>query len=821
MTHHNLPRIRALLSASLLSFAGALFGLFVSANASAQRYVAISAGLDHSCGVRETGEVFCWGSNSGGQLGDGSFTPSAIPVRVAGLEPATAVSVGIRHTCAIVSGGKVKCWGEGTTGQLGNASSISSLMPVEVSGITTATAIESGDFHACALLTGGSVRCWGSDFHGSLGNDAATASSNVPVAVALGANNATVLSVGADHACVRRSTGAVACWGKNSAGQIGDGSSGTDRPMPFDLPGVTSATTVTAGESHSCLALTSGAVQCWGRGTVGQLGTASTSSAVPRTATGVSNVTQMALGDAHTCARLGDGTVACWGFNTSGQLGREGDNSFSPTLVSGLTTIAQISAGASHNCALRASGELLCWGRGRSGQLGTGGSLQSNTATTVLGLTNAASVTVGMTDGFALANFACARRSDSGVVCWGSNGLGQLGNGTNAQSGTPVPVSGITNAAEIKAGNGFACARLADATVKCWGDNSVGQLGNGGGANRNTPVSVSGLADVAQVAVGAAHACARRNDGGSVVCWGANSSGQLGDGTTTSRSTPVAVTGITNATDIAAGESHTCARLATNAIVCWGDNISGQLGNGNTGTDSSVPVFVTGATSIVSGAAIAVGNAHACVRTSSATLACWGRGNSGQLGVGTLSDSNVPVAINTFTTASGRPALGARHSCSIKTPGNTVVCWGNNRSGELGDGLSPTDSRTPIDVFGVANAVSLAAGGSNTCAVISGGTVRCWGSNEGGVLANGAAAPPSSVFVPTRIASTDSVCSLDIDGNGTIDALTDMLVMSRARFGLSGTAVTDNAIGAGATRSDWSSIRHYLQFNCNLSELAP
>jgi alpha-tubulin suppressor-like RCC1 family protein len=387
------------------------------------------------------------------------------------------------------------------------------------------------------------------------------------------------------------------------------------------------------------------------------------------------------------------------------------------------------------------------------------------------------------------------------------------------RSDSPVQVSGITNATEVKAGSNFACARIVNATVRCWGDGADGRLGNGTTTDSNVPVVVSNLTDAAQVAVGGSHACARRT-GGSVVCWGSNASGQLGINVVGgSSTTPQPVTGITNATDIAAGRNNTCARLADNSVKCWGSNSGGQLGNGTTGGVSTVPVTVSGAVGTVANDALGIGTAHVCLRTTSTDLVCWGDNSSFKLGNGVAGDSNVPVNA-AITIATGRPALGSDHTCIRKPPSNTVLCWGDNKAGQVGDPVEVYFSSQPVSVFALSDTLDLAAGADNTCAAISDGSIRCWGVNTSGLLGNGSP-PPRPTPIPTPIAGNDSVCSLDIDGNGSVDALTDGVLLTRARFGLSGSAVTANALGLGAMRTDWESIRDYLQFNCNMSGLVP
>ncbi|MBI4897517.1 MAG: hypothetical protein HY827_04025, partial [Actinobacteria bacterium] len=719
-------RVRSVVLTALSACAfAAMFGV---GQASA---VTVVAGDTHTCATARSGDVFCWGSNANGQLGDGTTTTRNGPVKLAAPADVTALAVGGSHTCALVVDGSVYCWGANAGGQLGDGTTTQSLSPVAVSGLSNVGQIAAGTSHTCALVAGGSVYCWGDNTNGRLG-DGTTTQRSLPVAVS-GIAAATSLSVGDAHACVVEG-GAVKCWGLGTSGQLGNGIASSSS-TPVSVSGVSGAQQVTAGGSHSC-ARVSGAVKCWGLNTNGQLGDGTTTSPRPTavTAGSLSGVTQLAAGGNHTCAADSTPQVTCWGVNTNGQLG---DNSTTqrstPTAVSGLTSLIALSAGSAYTCAVAYVGLVQCWGAGAGGQIGDDGAVQRLVPATVPRLAGGRGFATGQAH-------TCTSLSSGNFWCWGTNGAGQLGDGTSSLRPLPVRNYFANDAFAVTGGQTHTCAALAGGQAKCWGSDGNGQLGDDAAlVSKNLPVNVSGLSTAIRIAAGNTHTCAIVS-GGQAKCWGSDGNLQLGDDAVPSaQPTPVNVAGLTNATEISAGGTTSCAIVSGGQAKCWGNNTSGQIGNGNN-TNQSSPANVSGVTNAV---VIANGLSHACAIISGGTVKCWGSNTNGQLGNNSTTDSNVPV---TVTGVSGATAIdaGDYHTCAVVTLG-AVKCWGAGTFGQLGDGLS-TQSLVAVNVSGLLGVTTVATGQNHACAIEASGRETCWGYAAGHQLGNGSTSNRSTPF---------------------------------------------------------------------------
>jgi len=380
-----------------------------------------------------------------------------------------------------------------------------------------------------------------------------------------------------------------------------------------------------------------------------------------------------------TCASLGQGTgnLSCSStcmFNTSGCASTSPD-------------VFEVALGFSHTCARLSDGTVRCWGRNDDGRLGNGTFTQrSSTPVTVSGLTDAVQVVAG---GY----HSCARRQNGGVVCWGSNLSGQLGNGGTADSAVPVAVSGLSNITTISAGTSHVCAIDAARNVYCWGSANASQLGDGTTSGTyNTPRLVSTF-DGIQVSAGANHTCLRHLNN-TASCWGGNDAEQLGNYTQFGNAIfPVPVvddfgSNITGVGYIGAGDRFSCARQATN-VRCWGSNAYSQLANSGIFGSTPFPSLVSGAFDH-----LAVGERHVCAKRTSGVVACWGSNQNGRLGIGSTSDQSSPA--NLTLPAVFDVTAGGTHTCARPTAGG-VMCWGRNSDGQLGDGTF-SERLSPVNV---------------------------------------------------------------------------------------------------------------------------
>ena len=621
-------------------------------------------------------------------------------------------------------------WGSDYSGQLGNGSTNNNSFPDQViqSGVLagkTITTMAAGHTHSLALCSDGILAAWGCNGYGQLGNGSSGNLSSSPVLVnqsgVLAGKTIIAVAAGTDHSLTLCSDGTLAAWGRNSLGQLGNGStSNNSSPVLVNQSGVLAGKTIiaiSAGAYHNLAMCSDGTVAVWGHNYDGQLGNGSTaSSLIPVLVdqTGIlagRNITSVTTGSAHSLALCSDGTLACWGYNNFGQLGNgsSGNNS-SPVLVSSSgvlagKTVTSVSAGSSHCLALCADGTVAAWGNNEHGQLGNGGGPNSLSPvlvdrTGVLAGRTIIAVTAGSSHSFALC-------SDGTLAAWGYNLYGQIGNGSTSDWSTPVLVnqSGVLagkTITTVAAGGDFSLVLCSDGTLAAWGYNNSGRLGDGSSTNRSSPVLVNRAGVLAgktitTIAAGYSHCLALCSDG-TLTTWGYNSYG--------SRTSPVlvnqsgALAGKT-ISFIAAGYDYSLALCSDGTLAAWGYNSSGQLGNGSTTNSSSpVPVNQSGVLAGKTITAVSACYMHNLALCSDGTLVSWGLNNFGQLGNGAIgpgTDSATPILVNSSDVLAGKTvtaiAAGGYDSLAlVASPPSTVSTLVDLSlgSGSLSPAFAPT-----------------------------------------------------------------------------------------------------------------------------------
>jgi alpha-tubulin suppressor-like RCC1 family protein len=333
-------------------------------------------------------------------------------------------------------------------------------------------------------------------------------------------------------------------------------------------------------------------------------------------------------------------------------------------------------------------------------------------------------------------NHACGTTTDSRVYCWGGIG-GYATDPPDADRTRPAAIATNLRFVDVRSGLNFTCGLATDDRIYCWGLNLEGQLGNGSSSQFSaTPVAVAGTRRWRVLRAGATHACGITL-GGVTFCWGSNTSGQVGDGTRTSRRSPVRVQGGLTFQRLSTGWTHNCAVTAAKKAYCWGENVRGQLGD-RTSTDRLKPVAVYGGLSFE---VVGAGGNHSCGVTSERVGYCWGSNELGQLGDGTFDRHGRPLPVAGGLAFSAISA-GSSHSCGVTTTKQSY-CWGYNWYGQLGDSTNATSAPfisrrpSPMAVLGSLRFDAVLGGNAFTCGVTTTGQGYCWGQNFAGKLGDG------------------------------------------------------------------------------------
>lgn len=843
----------------------------------------ITLGDAHTCALRmRTGNVWCWGDNQYGQLGNATIGPQtqqSVPQAVINLSDVTELSAGLNHTCALVATGDVWCWGDNRANQIARTDVSLVDRPTKIPLGLPATELSAGGDTTCAVVSDGSVWCWGANTKAQLPGNAQTVANpvvlvtnDVPVMLAVSthmicgvttagtvwctspagmiypavpaiqriraqsdggicavsidaqvwcwddANHPQAVAVsgavdtasGSGFQCVLVRAAKVVCRGDNRYGQLGAETQGGSRDSFAVVHLGHTGAVMSGGISHFCALWQQGRVRCWGRNLEGQLGALEQRDAPVPVTPDINGVTRVATGGQHTCVIRYDNRVYCWGANDAGQLGvGTFQRATQPQQVWAFSAVSDITAGFNHTCALENTGAVWCWGDNQFHQINTSNQPQP-VPTRIAPIPAVAMLASG-------GNTNCALRYDGTVVCWGEP--------LNASQQDFAVVAQLNDIIDVQIGWHFACALQNTGLLWCWGGNDP----TNSDTILATPHIVSGMPKLRAMSVGGNHVCgidgihqlwcvgkntAQQVDRSSTVavvstplqvmdgvshvslgfattcarlqigrttCWGDGSYGQLGTGEYEYDAANPYVDGLNDGYTIATGGNFSCTLLKYVAARCWGGNEYGQLGDGTTNT-ASLPQSVRSNDEFVE---IATGNAHACAIVSDGTVRCWGHNNYGQLGNETTEDSNTPViaAVQSVVGIS----LGQSHSCALLQDGGGA-CWGRNDDGQLGSGNTAA-SGMPLRVAELATAIDIKAGGNHTCALLQDTSVRCWGRNQQGQLGIGDAGPGLSMPVVVPGLANVTQLSLGLDHTCALTSNGELYCWGWNRYGQVGMGI--------------------------------
>ena len=614
--------------------------------------------------IDEQGDLWAWGDNDYGLLGQGNFRDYDEPVRISGVEGAVSVALGEEFALALDATGAVYVWGNGYPDVPGLPGTDIQLIPARVNGLPPVVSIAAGEVFALASDEDGNVWAWGDNEYGQLATDPATVDFSVMPMLVESLSDVASVHAGADFAFALHEDGSVSAWGLNRDGQLGLGDF-DDRWEPEVVEGLYGVLQLSAGRYHA-LALT-GDGTVLGSGSDYLLNYSGTDNTfMPIEGLGAAKF--VVAGMDQSLAVLTDGTAVIWGddYESAYFAPWLTDETAEPVVVPGVTGAVAVASGYQHQLVLTDDGSVYGWGINRYGSLGSSTPTLVDEFTSVVLPADAADVAAG-------AKHTLALLTDGTVAAWGDNLYGQLGIGDVPSQSTPALLTGLADIQAVAAGSYFSLALDVAGDVWAWGSNSMGQLGLGGRNDQPEPVQVSALSDIVSIAAGGNTALAL-DAAGQLWAWGYNSYGQAGvdPAGANSITSPTQVTLDDSVIHMASGRDHTLVLLSDGSVVGFGSNYSGQLGvPSSTFTSSHEPVEtgVTGAVAVVAGDS----TSYAILEDGSVTA--WGSGFSGRLGVGSGGSSNQPPTAIAGLTDVARIATYGGHSLALTGSGE-LYGWG-------------------------------------------------------------------------------------------------------------------------------------------------
>ncbi|QLY26452.1 hypothetical protein [Bdellovibrio sp. KM01] len=631
----------------------------------------------------------------------------------------------------------------------------------------TTNQVALGRTHSCALMSDNSVRCWGHNTYGGIG-DGTTKFKDTAVTVSSGTSFKSV-AVGLDHSCAVTTGGDLYCWGRNTNSQIGDNTV-TQRTSPVLIDSGVAYSMVSAGESHSCGITSTNKLRCWGLGDMGQIGQGTTATqAVPLEIDGTTDYQFVAAGSKTTCAITTANKLRCWGRNTYNNLG-EGTttNSSTPISIDATADYSVVSVGSHHTCGILTSGGLRCWGDNTFGQVGDGSNTARTTPVDVNSGTTYLSVAVNdETTGTSGRGVTCAVTSTNVLQCWGNNSVYQLADGTATNRNAPVTADSGTSYSKAYTAGVRACGVTTTGALKCWGNLNYD-------STRNMVLYGAGLGPVYATYTSFTE---------QLKGWTFSS---LGWGNSTSEN-----------------GNQTCG-IQANKLYCWGSQT--VFGDKTTTAQRRAGAVLLDPTTNYSKVANRHDSNANCAITTAGDLKCWGQNLNHVFGSAVANGAYlyVPTSIDPGVQYS-EVSLNGNSICGVTTTGG-LRCVGYNGWGNLGDGTTTEiASFTDIDTGTTYKYVEKSA--YTTCGITSTDNIKCWGHNLSGSIGNGTTTSSST---PVLVDSGTTYKKITL--NGTTCGITSADVLkcwgnnfSRLVGNNSGTDVLSPlVIDGGATYKDIS-----------------
>lgn len=688
-------------------------------------------------------QLYTWGANTSGQLGQNNIISRSSPVQVGTDTNWSSLSFGSDFAIAIRSNGTIWGWGNNQQGQLGINLDVSSnpfrSSPTQIGALTNWSSVSTGESYALAVKTDGTLWSWGQDQYGQLGQNTAYSNRSSPTQIGSGTTWASVTS-GDYHAVAIRTDGTMWTWGYNNFGQLGQNIATTiNRSSPVQVGALTNWSKVSGGQNHTLAVKTDGTLWSWGRNNSGQLGqniayTINRSSPVQIGA--LTTWLFVGAGNYHSFAIRTNNSLWAWGSNSGGKLGDNSvDNRSSPVQIGSAFSWSSAFGGNNNSIAVTTSGTLFTWGINTSGVLGQNtdystasrrsSPIQVGALTTWIGVRANTNSAAGL-------NAPSLEKSNLWLV--GRNDYsGQLAQGNLINRSSPVQVSSrntwLTIANGCQQSTAFSLAIKTDGTLWAWGYNNQGQLGLNDLVARSVVTQVGSDTSWDKVQAGQESASAIKTNG-TLWSWGRNVEGQLGDGTIIRRSSPVQIGALTNWSKVMCGVQHTIAIKTDGTLWSWGANNYGQLGqNISYLTYRSSPVQVGALTTWTS---ISCNNYSSFSIKTDGTLWSWGQNDFGQLGQSDTIARSSPVQVGALTNWSVISG-GGTHSVAVKTDG-TLWAFGRNNNGQLGQS-STINSSSPVQIGALSTWSKVGSFNNTSGAIKTDGTLWTWGLNDYGQLA--------------------------------------------------------------------------------------